>query len=178
MFMAEIDSNAILVETLKNRTDAELTRSYCATMLQLKRAGIVTQKHILDNEVYIAMKTIIRDEYKMETELVPTGCHRRNAADVAIRNFKAHFLSVLKGTAEGFPPSLWDRMLPQAEVTVNLLRQSNAAPSVSAYSHLSGPFNYNKMPLASMVCKFQVHENIYNRGTWAYHSFNGWYLDT
>ena len=60
MFMVEIDSNAILVEPIKNLTDAELTRAYRAMMLRLKQAGIIPQKHILYNEVSNAMKTIIR----------------------------------------------------------------------------------------------------------------------
>ena len=98
MVMVDIYSNAILAKPLKNRTDAELTRAYRTMMLRLKRAGIVHQKHILDNEVYTAMKTIISNEYKMNLELVPPGCHRRNAAELAIRNFKAHFLSVLAVT--------------------------------------------------------------------------------
>ena len=75
-------------------------------MLTLKRAGIVPKKHILDNKVSEAMTNVIRDEYTMNMELVPPGCHRRNATEVAIRNFKAHFLSVLAGTAKDFPPSL------------------------------------------------------------------------
>ncbi len=136
-------------------------------MTLLQHARIVPQKHILDNEVSEAMKTIIKDEYKMAMELVPPGCHRRNAAEVAIRNFKAHFLSVLAGAAEDFPPSLWDRLLPQTEITLNLLRQSNATPTVSAYAHLCGPFDYNKMPLAPMGCAVQVHEKTDKRGTWA-----------
>ena len=123
MVIVEIDSNAILVEPLKSRKDPKLTRAYNTIMLRLKRAGIVPKKHILDNEVSEAMKEVIREEYNMEMELVPPGCHCRNAAEVAIRNFKAHFLSVLAGTANDFPPSLWDRLLPQAEITVNLLRQ-------------------------------------------------------
>ena len=166
MVMVGIDSNAILVDPLKNCMDAEPIKSYRDMMLRLKRVFIVPRKHILDNEVSTAMKTIIRDEYKIKTELVPPGCHPRNAAEVAIRNFKAHFLSVLAGTAEGFPPSLWDRLLPQAEVTVNLLRQSNTAPHVSAYAHLSGLFDYNKMPLAPMGCEVQVHDKKDKRGTW------------
>ena len=121
MVMIEIDSNAILVEPLKNRKDPELTRAYRSMMLRLKRAGIVPRKHILDNEVSEAMRDVIRDEYSMDMELMPPGCHRRNAAEVAIRDFKAHLLSVL-AVAKGFPPSLWDRLLPQAEITVNLLR--------------------------------------------------------
>ena len=148
--MVEIDSNSILVEPLKNRTNAELTRAYRSMMLQMKSAGIALQKHILDNEVSTAMKNIIRDEYKIEMELVPPGFYHCNASEVVIRNFKAHFLSLLAGIAEGLPPSLWDRILSQSKVTVNLLRQYNAAPNVSAYAHLSGPFDYKKIQLSPM----------------------------
>jgi hypothetical protein len=147
MVMVEIDSNAILVEPMKSHKDAEMIRAYDALLLRLKRAGIVPKKHVLDNEVSENMKTHIRDTCKLNMELVPPGCHRRNAAEVAIRNFKAHFLSVLAGVADDFPPSLWDRLLPQTEITVNLIRQSNATLNVSAYAHLSGPFDYNKMPM-------------------------------
>ena len=137
MVVVEIDINDILVETIKNCTDAELTRAYHNMMLRLKQAGIIPQKHILDNEVSNAMKTSIRYEYKMKLELVPPGCHLRNAAEVAIRNFKAHFLSVLAGIATSFLPALWDQLLPQAKVTVNHLQQSNATPNMSAYAHLN-----------------------------------------
>ena len=178
MVMVEIDSNAILVEPMKSRKDAEMIRAYSVLMSRLKRAGIIPKKHILDNEISENMKNIIRDDCNMEIELVPPGCHRRNAAEVAIRNFKAHFLSVLAGVSDDFPLQLWDRLLPQAEITLNLLRQSNATPTVSAYAHMSGPFDYNKMPLAPMGCEAQVHEKTDKRGTWAYHSVDGWYLYT
>ena len=102
----------------------------------------------------------------MQIELVPLGYHRRNLAEVAISNFKAHFLSFLPGKAQDIPPSLWDILLSQAEITINLLRQSNATPNVSAYAHLSGPFYYNKMQKTD------------KRGTWSYHSVYGWYLAT
>ena len=80
MVMVEIDSNAILVDPIKNRTDTDLTRANHAMMLRLKKADIVPQKHILDNEVSHAMNTIIRDDYKMKLELVPPVCHRCNVA--------------------------------------------------------------------------------------------------
>jgi len=178
MVMVDIDSNAILVEPMKSRKDAEMIRAYNALMLRLTRAGIMPAKHVLDNEVSENMKEHIRDKYKLKLELVPPGCHRRNAAEVAIRNFKSHFLSVLAGVAEDFPPSLWDKLLPQTEITLNLLRQSNATPTVSAYAHLSGPFDYNKMPLAPMGCKAQIHEKSNQRGTWSYHTIDGWYIRT
>jgi hypothetical protein len=155
-----------------------MIRAYNALLLQLKRAGIVPTKHVLDNEVSEKMKNHIRDTCKLDMELVPPGCHRRNAAKVAIRNFEAHFLSVLAKVADNFSPNLWDWLLPQTEIKINLIRQSNATPNVSAYAHLSGPFDYNKMPLAPMGCEAQVHEKTNKHGTWAYHLVDGWYLIT
>ena len=126
--------------------------------MRLKHAGIVPSKHVLDNAVSSAMTDVIRDKYNVELELVTPGCQRRNAAEVANRNFKAHFLSVLAGVADDFPLTLWDHLLPQTEITLNLLRQSNATPIVFAHAHFSGPFDYNKMPFALMGCAAQIHE--------------------
>jgi hypothetical protein len=124
------------------------------------------------------MKKHIHDTCQLDVELVPPGCHRCNAAKVAIHTFKAHFLSVLAGVVDDFPPNLWDWLLPQTKITINLICQSNATPNVSAYAHLSGPFDYNKMPLAPMGCEAQVHEKTNKRGTWSYHLVDGWYLIT
>ncbi len=121
MVMVEIISNAILVEPMKSCKDEEMIRAYNALLLQLKRAGIVSKKHVLDNKVSDNVKIHIRDMCKFDIELVPPGCHQRNAAEVAIRNFKAHFLCILAGVADNFPPSLWDRLLPQTEITINLI---------------------------------------------------------
>eukprot|EP00804_Cyclotella_cryptica_P021145 CCRYP_001466-RA/>CCRYP_001466-RA protein AED:0.26 eAED:0.26 QI:0/0/0/1/0/0.25/4/0/985 len=121
MVMVDIDSSAILIEPIKNRTDPELTRAYSALITRLHRAGVVPRKHVLDNKISNAMKTLITNTYKMTYELVPPGCHRRNAAEVEIRNFKSHFLSILAGVADNFPMKLWDKLFPQAEITINLL---------------------------------------------------------
>ena len=143
---------------MKSRHDTEMIRAYEAILTRLQHAGCVPTKLILDNEISGNMKDYIRDTYKINIELVPPGYHIRNATEVAIRNFKAHFLSVLAGEAEDFPLNLWDKLLPQTEITLNLLQQSNAAPMVSAYAHLCGPFDYNKMLLSPMGCDAQVHK--------------------
>ncbi len=75
-------------------------------------------------------------------------------------------------------PKIWNHLLPQTEITLNLIWKLNVTPTVSAYVHLSGPFNYNKMPLAPMGCEAQIHEKIDKQGTWAYHSVDGWYFFT
>jgi hypothetical protein len=121
MVMVEINSNTILVEPMKNCKDAEMIRAYNTLLLQLKRASITPKKHFLDNKVSDNMKNHIHDTCKVDMELVPPGCHRHNAAKVAIRNFKAHFLSVLNGVANNFPPNLSDWLLPQTEIMINLI---------------------------------------------------------
>jgi hypothetical protein len=121
MVIVEIDSNTILVKPMKNRKDTEMIWAYNALLLQLKRAGIVPKKHVLNNEISKNMKNHIRDTYKLDMELVPPGCHRRNATKVAICNFKAHFFSVLTGVANNFPPNLWNWLLPQTKIVINLI---------------------------------------------------------
>jgi hypothetical protein len=113
-----------------------MIRAYDTLTHRLLRAGVQPKKHILNNEISSNMKEHICTKYNFTVELVLPGCHRPNAAKVAIHNFKSHFLSILAGTAESFPLSLWDRLLPQTEITLNLLRQSNATPTVSVYAHL------------------------------------------
>ncbi|KAL7481840.1 hypothetical protein ACHAW6_007518, partial [Cyclotella cf. meneghiniana] len=95
-----------------------------------------------------------------------------------IQNFKSHFLSILAGVADNFPLRLWDKLLPQAKITINLLCQSNVTPTISAHAQLNSPFDYNKMLLAPMGCNVQVHEKSTSRGTWAIHSMDSWYLGT
>ncbi len=124
------------------------------------------------------MKNHIYDTCKLDMELVPPACHRHNAAKVTICNFKAHFLSVLAGVADNFPPNLWDWLLPQTNITMNWIWQSNATPNVLAFAHLSRPFDYNKMPLPNMGCEAQVHDKTDKCRTWAYHLVHEWYLFT
>jgi hypothetical protein len=156
MVLVEIDSNAILVKPMTSKNDAEMQRAYLRLLQRLKRQGVQVKKHILDNECSESMKEVIRETCKLE--LVQPGCHRCSIAKVVTKTFKQHFISVLTGTAANFPLSLWDKLLPQTELTLNLLLQSNSTPKVSAYAHLFGQFNDNCMPLAPMGYAVQVHE--------------------
>ena len=79
--------------------------------------------------------------------MVLPDMHRRNMDEKAIQAFKDHFLVILSGVDSSFPLHLWDRLSPQAEMTLNLLRQSKVEPKVSAWAYLSGPQDYNASPL-------------------------------
>ena len=76
--------------------------------------------NFLNNKVSAALQQAITSNICM-FQLVPPHIHCRNAAERAIRMFKDHFLSILAGVAPMYPRDRWDLLLPQAELTLNLL---------------------------------------------------------
>jgi hypothetical protein len=107
---------------------------------------------------------------------VPPNCHRRNAVERAIRTFKEHFLAGLSSVDPAFPLHLWDRLLPQAEITFNLLRTSRLHPQLSAAAHFHGLVDYNKTAFAPPGCKIIAHKKPGKRRTWAPHWQHGYSL--
>ncbi|KAL7546926.1 hypothetical protein ACHAWF_010250 [Thalassiosira exigua] len=59
MVAVEINSSVILFELIKNRTDAKLMRAYRSIMLWLRWANVMPKKHVLDNKISEAMKSLI-----------------------------------------------------------------------------------------------------------------------
>jgi hypothetical protein len=111
----------------------------------------------MDNEASAALKTY-STEKEMIYQLVPPHCHRTNAAERAIRTFKQHFKAGLATVNPDLPAHLWDRLLPQAEIIVNLLRSSRLHPQLSAATHYHGLIDYNKTAFGPPGCKIIAHE--------------------
>jgi hypothetical protein len=88
----------------------------------------------------------------MNYRLVPPHCHRTNAAEQAIITFKEHLKSGLATVDPDFPIHLWDRLLPQEEITLNLLRASRLHPQLSAAAHYHGLIEYHKTAFGPPGC--------------------------
>ena len=104
--------------------------------------------------------------------------HRRNSAEQAIRKFKSHFFSILAGVAPYFPRHLWDLLLPQTEMTLNLLRQATANPAISAWEYFNGKFNYNATPLGPLGITVIFHTKTGRQRSWDFHGKYGWSVGT
>jgi hypothetical protein len=124
MIAYHADGNLILQQAFKSRSDTHRIVAYNSIMTCLAARGLSVDVHILDNKASAAYKQAITFTWQAEFQLVPPDMHRLNRAEHAIRTFKAHFLSILAGVDPSFPPYLWDLLLPQAELTLNLLWQS------------------------------------------------------
>jgi hypothetical protein len=73
---------------------------------------------------------------------------------------------------------LWDRLLPQTILTLNLLQQSNAVSTISAWQYVHSNFDYNKMQSAPIGCAVQLHQSSEKQALWAANAIDGWYLQT
>jgi hypothetical protein len=131
--------------------------------------------HILDNKCSTKFKELIKFN-KMKYQLIPPHDHRQNIAEKAIQVFKAHVISILCSPDKTFPLHLWNRLLEQAEHTLNMLRMSRMTPSVSAYAYLWGKQNYNANLFTPLGCKVEAHVTPGNQETWAPHTASGFYI--
>eukprot|EP00804_Cyclotella_cryptica_P009373 CCRYP_018077-RA/>CCRYP_018077-RA protein AED:0.09 eAED:0.09 QI:0/0/0/1/1/1/2/0/1069 len=150
MILYHTDSNSIWVEPTKNRMEGELILARTRALSHMRACGLSPKRQVLDNEASATYKQAILDS-GMTYQLVPPDDHRRNVAKKAIQTWKDHFVAVLSGTSDKFPLHLWCQLIPHMERQLNLLRQSNANPRISAYAHLYGPHDYNASPSFRLV---------------------------
>ena len=97
---------------------------------------------------------------------MPPNLHRRNVAERAIRTFKAHFLEILAGVDPNFLKFMWDNLLVETELKINLLRQATLNPSMSAWEYFNGAFDYTATPLGPIGCKLIIHTTSNKRKSW------------
>jgi hypothetical protein len=171
----DFDSNSILATPIKNRTKKSLIAGYKECLRQLTKAGIKPILHRLDNEISKDMIAEI-ELRQMDYQIASPGDHRLNFAERAIQTFKNHFIAVLHGCDPQFPANQWDRLIPQAVMTLNMVRPSRINPKLSAYNQLWGIFNFEKTPLAPPGCQVIIHNRPQERGTWADHGVVGFYI--
>jgi hypothetical protein len=71
---------------------------------------------------------------------------------------------------------LRDRLLPQAVITLNMLRTSRINPKLSAATHIYGQYYFNRAPMALPGTRIIAHETPNRRRTWAPHGQDGCYI--
>ena len=169
------DGNVILGEAIKNRQAQTITTAWHKLNKKLSSAGMQPNTYVLDNEVSSTLIEAMTKE-NISYQLVPPHIHRANLAERAIQTYKNHFKAGLATLDPDFPLSEWDRLIPQANITINLLRASRSNPSLSAYAYLFGEFNYNQTPIAPPGTKVLAHAKPDNRASWAPHGDEGWYV--
>jgi hypothetical protein len=71
---------------------------------------------------------------------------------------------------------LWGRLLPQAVITLNMLRTSRINPKLLAATHIFGQYDFNRAPMAPPGARIIAHETPNRRSTCVPHGQDGWYI--
>jgi hypothetical protein len=175
MFCYIYHCNYIKVFPMKSRSASEWVKAYGSIHQELAVKVFKPKLQTLNNEASTALKNFFTAQ-NIAYQLVLPHCHRRNAAERAIRTFKEHFVAGLSSVDPSFPMPLWDRLLPQAEITFNLLRTSRLHPQISAAAHYHGLVDYNTTAFSPPGCKLIAHEKPGKRRTWVPHGQHGYSL--
>lgn len=165
MLAYHCNSNVILVEPFKSKSDAHRIAAYNAIMERLRQQGLSIDLQVLDNEASQKYRQVIKEKWKCKFQLVPPDVHRRNAAEQEIRTSKVHFLSVLAGINPSFLNYLWDLLLPQTKLTLNPLQQAMLKPEVLAWEYFTGQYNYDATPIGPLGCRVMIHTKTSRRKT-------------
>jgi hypothetical protein len=175
MILYDYDSNAILAQPIKDITAPELLRAFQVMEQELVARGLKPKLMKLDNEASKLLKTYLHQQ-NITFQLVPPYSHIINATERAIRSFKDHLIAGLCSTDKSFPMHLWDILLPQAVITLNMLRTSRINPKLSASTHIDGQYDFNRAPMVPPGTRIIAHETPSRRRTWEPHGQDGWYI--
>ena len=171
----DYDSNLIDAEPIPSRHAPSILKAYKRCVGTLTQAGLRPRLQRLDNECSDILKAYMTD-IEVDYQLVPPGVHRRNAAERAIRTFKNHLIAGLCSVNPKFPLHLWDRLLPQCLLSLNLLRGSRINPKLSAWAQVHGHFDFDRTPIAPPGIQVLAHFKPGKRDSWAAHALDAWYV--
>jgi hypothetical protein len=166
----------IKFNALHDRTSGDYTRAYgdLLDFFAERKKKVTVIK--LDNEKSAEVEDMFRLR-DTEYAYVPPGNHRTLKAERAIRAAKNHILAMLCTADDEFPMYLWDKVLPQAELTINHLRECKSNPAVSAYEGMfNKKYDFDAHPIAPVGIKVIVHDKPDNRASWDPHGVEGFYL--
>jgi hypothetical protein len=130
----------------------------------LTSKGYKPKINIMDNQATKYIKAFLTEQ-QCQLQLVEPHNHRLNAAERAIQTFKDAFIAALATTDSDFPLQLWDKIAPQVQDTLNMMRASRIDPTISVYEQLNGPYDWNRYPLAPLGCKAVIYEDGNTRGS-------------
>jgi hypothetical protein len=168
-------TNAILATPVKDGKDETTIATFEANIQYLTKRGFKPVLNIIDNVASKTIQTYLADN-AIKIQLVEPHNHRVNAAERAIQTFKNHMIAGLSTCDEQFPSLLWDRIVTQAQDSLNMLRTSRVHPQLSAYQILEGAHDFNRVPWAPPGTRATIFNPPETRTSWGPRAIDAWYI--
>ena len=170
-------NNYVHIEGLQSRRAQDYIKAFNSTLeFYRKHGGVQPKLQILDNETSQLLEAYLQEK-EISYQYVPPDNHRSNRAERAIQDVKNHLLAGLSTTHKDFPAYLWEDLLPQAELTLNMLRPYGPEPLVSAYHGLfKKPYDFKKHPIAPPGTAAVLFESPAKRASFGAHGIKSFYV--
>ena len=120
---------------------------------------------VLDNKISQDLKNAFHAN-NAKFQLIPPHSHHCDLAEQAIHTWKKHFKAGFASTDPNFPLSEWDQLIPQANITLNLLRSAQSNPALLAHAYIYGLYNFLATPMDPLGTNVVVHLHSLQSGTW------------
>ncbi len=113
---------AILVKAIANVEDHSIYEAYKEVFESLEVKGFKPKMNVMDNQATKFIKKFLTKN-ECNLQVVEPHNHHVNAAERAIQTFKDAFIAALVTTDCDFPFQLWDKLAPQVQDTLHLIRE-------------------------------------------------------
>jgi hypothetical protein len=171
----DYDSNIVLSAPIKNRGDKEMVRAFDLLIQSLIIRGLKPSLQRLDTEPSLALINYLTKQV-IDYQLAPPHIHRRKNDERTIQTFKNYLIVGLCSVDPNFPLKFWDKLLPQATITLSLLRNLWINPRMSGYAQLNGHSDFNRTPMAPPRTRIIAHEKPDQPALWDTRGIDGYCL--
>ena len=173
MLMYTSKKNYIHFELVDRRLKGPLLDAFKAGLAFFREHGVHPRTVRMDNEISDDFRDMAKEE-NLTLDIVPPNCHRRNKAERGIRTAKNHLIATMANAHPDFPMTAVKHLFAQAEITLNLMRDSPNA-HVTAWEDMFGrPYDFNRHPIGPPGTRVVIHDK--TRTTWAPHGLDGYYV--
>ena len=169
----------IFIRAIKSRSGKAQAEAYDSILSECKQKNVVPKTYMLDNEISPEVRAVLK-AYDIETSnkerlinLATPENKRANHAERAMDIVKPHIVSTIAGCDIDFPIKAWNLLLPQIEITLNLLRTSTVDSTLSCYGTMYGRYDFDKCPMAPAGVKVMYYKHPHLRQTWGHKSLLG-----
>jgi hypothetical protein len=148
--MYHYDTNYIHIEVCKDNSASTYLAAYTNGLELYTKASTAARSLIptmekADNAVTIDFIKKMHSR-GITVQLTPAGNHRTNNAERCIQTAKNHIVAGYHTADPDFPVKAMHLLVPQAEITLNLMRKSRLSTK-SAYAEIHGTFDSNRLRL-------------------------------
>ena len=150
------DANSTLGVAIKSRTANNIPNTWEELHNTYAQQGVQPTTYVLDKD-FSKIFTDALTRKRVEYQMVTPHFHCSNLAKSAISIYEDHFKTWLDSCGPKYPIREWDRLIPQANITMNLLQNTRINPALLADAYLYEVFDFAPTPLAPPGTNIVAH---------------------